>query len=85
MEGSHEAIIPKELYIMVQEEMVRRARVKTATGKRRVYSGKYALSHLIYCSDCGDLYRRTRWYLKGGHVLVWRCLSRREKRKSGID
>ncbi len=40
---------------------------------------------LIYCSDCGDLYRRTQWYLKGEHVPVWRCVSRLEKRKSGID
>ena len=82
---SHEAIIPRELFLQVREEMVRRARVKTGTGKRRVYSGKYALSHLIYCSDCGDLYRRTQWYLKGEHVPVWRCVSRLEKRKSGID
>jgi hypothetical protein len=85
VENSHEAIIPRELFLQVREEMVRRARVKTATGKRRVYSGKYALSHLIYCSDCGDLYRRTQWYLKGEHVPVWRCVSRLEKRKSGID
>jgi hypothetical protein len=70
VENSHEAIIPRELFLQVREEMVRRARVKTATGKRRVYSGKYALSHLIYCSDCGDLYRRTQWYLKGEHVPV---------------
>ena len=85
VENSHEAIIPRELFLQVREEMVRRARVKTGTGKRRVYSGKYALSHLIYCSDCGDLYRRTQWYLKGEHVPVWRCVSRLEKRKSGID
>jgi hypothetical protein len=65
--------------------MVRRARVKTGTGKRRIYSGKYALSHLVYCSDCGDLYRRTQWFLKGEHVPVWRCVSRLEKKKSGID
>ena len=50
-----------------------------------IYSGKYALSHLVYCSDCGDLYRRTQWFLKGEHVPVWRCVSRLEKRKSGID
>ena len=71
--------------MQVQEEMVRRARVKTGTEKHRVYSGKYALSHLIYCSDCGDIYRRTQWYLKGRHVPVWRCVSRIEKKKSGID
>ena len=85
VENSHEAIIPRALFLQVQEEMVRRARVKTGTGKRRVYSGKYALSHLVYCSDCGDLYRRTQWFLKGEHVPVWRCVSRLEKKKSGID
>ena len=82
---SHKAIIPRELFLQVQEEMVRRARVKTGTGKRRVYSGKYALSHLVYCSDCGDLYRRTQWFLKGEHVPVWRCISRIEKRKANVD
>ncbi len=29
MEGSHEAIITKELYMMVQEEMVRRANLES--------------------------------------------------------
>ena len=81
VENSHEAIILRALFLQVQEEMVRRARVKTGTGKRRVYSGKYALSHLVYCSDCGDLYRRTQWFLKGEHVPVWRCVSRLEKKE----
>ena len=49
VENSHEAIIPRDLFLQVQEEMVRRARLDTGTGKRRVYSGKYALSHLVYC------------------------------------
>ena len=47
VENSHEAIIPRDLYLQVQEEMVRRARLETGTGKRRVYSGKYALSTLF--------------------------------------
>ena len=42
-----EAGIPRDLFLQVQEEMVRRARLETGTGKRRVYSGKYALSHLF--------------------------------------
>ena len=40
VEGSHEAIIPKELFMRVREEMVRRANLETGTGKRRIYSGK---------------------------------------------
>ena len=39
VENSHEAIIPRDLFMQVKEEMVRRARLDTGTGKRRVYSG----------------------------------------------
>lgn len=85
VENSHEAIIPRELFMQVQEEMVRRARFETGTGKRRVYSGKYALSHLMYCAHCGDIYRRTHWQIRGEKHVVWRCISRIDKRKSNID
>lgn len=71
--------------IQVQEEMVRRARLETGTGKRRVYSGKYALSHLVYCAHCGDIYRRTQWWILGEKIPVWRCISRIEKRKANVD
>ena len=71
--------------MQVQEEMVRRANLETGTGKRRTYSRKYALFHLVYCAHCGDVFRRTVWFLKGKNVPVWRCVSRLEKKKSGID
>ena len=64
---------------------MRRANLETRTGKRRTYSGKYALSHRVYCAHCGDVFRRTMWFLKGKNVPVWRCVSRLEKKKSGID
>ena len=39
VEGNHEAIIPREIYMRVQEELVRRRVVKTsANGKKRSYS-----------------------------------------------
>ncbi len=63
-EGSHEAIIPKDLYMMVQAEIERRAHLETGTGKRRVYSGKYALSSIVVCAHCGDLFQRTHWTIK---------------------
>ena len=47
VENSHEAIIPRDLFLQVQEEMVRRARLETGTGKRRVYSGKFVPSCLL--------------------------------------
>ena len=71
-----EAGISRDLFLQVQEEMVRRARLETGTGKRRVYSGKYALSHLVYCAHCVDIYRRTQWWIRGEKIPVWRCISR---------
>ena len=85
VENSHEPIIPRDLFMQVQEEVVRRANLETGTGKRRTYSGKYALSHHVYCAHCGDIFRRSQWYLKGKHVPVWRCVSRLEKRKNDIN
>ena len=85
VEGSHEAIIPKPLYMKVQAEMTRRAHLQTGTGKRRVYSGKYALSSIVYCAHCGDVYRRTHWNNRGKKSIVWRCVSRLLKKDSVVD
>ena len=42
VENSHEPIIPRELFMQVQEEMVRRANLRGRKGgKKRVYSSKY--------------------------------------------
>ena len=62
--------------MMVQEEMVRRACLETGTGRKRVYSGKYALSSIVYCGHCGDLYQRTHWTVHGKKRIVWRCVTR---------
>lgn len=74
VENSHEPIIPRDLYMQVQEEMVRRANLHSgAKRKKRVYSSKYALSSIVYCSKCGDIYRRIAWNNRGKHSTVWRC------------
>lgn len=79
VENSHEAIIPKELYMQVQEEMLRRANLKSGeTNKKRVYSSKYALSGIVCCPKCGDVYRRIQWNNRGKHSSVWRCCTRVE-------
>lgn len=79
VENSHEAIIPRELYMQVQEEMVRRANLHSGQNrKKRVYSSKYALSSIVYCSKCGDIYRRVVWNNRGKHSIVWRCCTRVE-------
>lgn len=79
VENDHEPIIPRNLYMQVQEEMLRRANMHSGKKmKKRVYSGKYALSSIVYCSKCGDIYRRIAWNNRGKHSVVWRCISRVE-------
>lgn len=79
VENSHEPIIPRDLYMQVQEEMLRRANLHSgANRKKRVYSSKYALSSIVYCSKCGDIYRRIAWNNRGKHSTVWRCCTRVE-------
>jgi DNA invertase Pin-like site-specific DNA recombinase len=79
VENSHEAIIPRDLYMQVQEEMIRRANLHSGQErKKRVYSSKYALSSIVYCSKCGDIYRRIAWNNRGKHSIVWRCCTRVE-------
>lgn len=78
VEGRHEAIISRDIFLQVQSEMRRRANL-SAGGKKRVYSGKYALSSIVYCAHCGDIYRRIKWNNRGYKSIVWRCVSRVEK------
>lgn len=79
VENSHPPIIPRDLYMQVQEEMVRRANLHSgAQRKKRVYSSKYALSSIVYCPKCGDIYRRIAWNNRGKHSIVWRCCTRVE-------
>lgn len=81
VENSHEAIIPREIYMQVQEELARRAKPFTDVGgKMRCYSCKYALSSIVFCGDCGELYRRITWYYGNRPTVVWRCVSKIECR-----
>ena len=77
VENSHEAIIPRDIFMRVQEEMVRRANLHSGEKrKKRVYSSKYALSSIVCCSKCGDIYRRIAWNNRGKRSTVWRCCTR---------
>lgn len=80
VENSHEAIIPKELFLQAQEELHRRNNIYTGTDKnKRIYSSKYALSTITFCGDCGDIYRRVYWNIHGRKEFVWRCVTRIEQ------
>ena len=86
VENSHPPIIPRDLYMQVQEEMVRRANLHSGEKrKKRVYSSKYALSSIVYCPKCGDIYRRIAWNNRGKHSTVWRCCTRVEHGPTACD
>ena len=77
VEGNHEAIIPKEIFMQVQEELVRRRVVHTsANGRKRNYSSNHCFSQLIFCGECNEMFRRIHWNNRGCKSIVWRCESR---------
>jgi len=79
VEGSHEAIIPREIFMQVQEELIRRRVVHTSpNGKNRTFSSTHCFSNIIICGGCGEFYRRIHWNNRGKKSVVWRCISRLE-------
>ncbi|WP_019003332.1 recombinase family protein [Succinimonas amylolytica] len=85
IENNHEPIIPRDLFLRVQEEMARRASLETNVLRRRQYSGKYAFTNIVFCAHCGEVFQRTQWNIRGNRRNVWRCLSRLQKKRSKID
>ena len=81
VEDDHEAIIPKELFFRVQEEIMRRsAMCKSAVTRKKnqksKYSSGYALTGILLCGKCGQEYRRVTWARNGRKKIVWRCSNR---------
>ena len=86
VEDDHEAIISKELYMRVQEEMVRRRNVQTRpNGKKCVYSCIHCFSQIVVCGKCGDIFRRIHWNNHGCRSIVWRCAGRLEGSSSACS
>lgn len=48
-------------------------------------NSKYALSSIVYCSKCGDIYRRIAWNNRGKCSNVWRCVTRVESGSDACD
>ena len=83
VENDHPAIVSREMFDQVQKEMTRRSskrKVLQKSGKTELgkYSGKYALTELLVCGECGSPYKRVTWARNGKKRIVWRCVSRLE-------
>ena len=82
VENSHEPIVSREIFYMAREERIRRNSLrKLAAGNREKegkskHSGKYALTEILVCGECGRPYRRQIWAKYGDKKAVWRCSNR---------
>lgn len=86
VKDNHPAIVSRELFNWVQEEIARRRSKPKATMKPSKtnlgkFSSQYALTELLYCGECGTPYRRVTWTSCDRKRVVWRCISRLESGK----
>ena len=69
---------------MAQVEISKRASKRKTSDKTITelgkYSGKYALSELLICGECGSPYRRKTCVSHGVKRVYWRCLNRIENK-----
>lgn len=74
IENSHPAIISKEEFDMVQNEIKRREEIRGHSNNNiGRFSSKYPFSKKILCGECGDYFRRHAHYIKGDYTRTWVC------------
>ena len=77
IEDNHEPIVSKQIFHLAQQERARRSNLYSGKRKKkRLHQGKYALSGIVMCGHCGDIYRRVKWNSRGSKATVWRCVTR---------
>lgn len=85
--NNHPPIIDRETFWLVKKEMSKRSSKQRVSEKAITelgkYSGKYALSELLFCDVCGSPFRRKSWSRKGIKKVYWRCLGHLEKGNEG--
>ena len=81
VEDDHEAIISRALFLQVQEEIARRGSQVDCMGRRRGFSANHCFTGLLYCAECGEQFRRIHWNNRGCKSVVWRCMTRLEKKE----
>lgn len=46
--------------------------------QKRIFSCNHCFAQIVFCGECGELYRRVHWNNHGCKSIVWRCISRLE-------
>lgn len=77
--NDHVPIIDREIFNKVQLEISRRGNLSSQSDKgstfKGKYSGKFALTRMLICGNCGRTYRRRINASKKEKVVYWRCMS----------
>lgn len=80
--NNHEAIVTREQFNRVQEELLRRNTIVPKNASKAISAqgrySRYALTEIMHCDECGSRYKRCTWAKKGVRKIVWRCMSRIE-------
>lgn len=80
--NNHEAIVTREQFNKVQEELLRRNTIVPKNASKAISAqgrySRYALTEIMHCDECGSRYKRCTWAKKGVKKIVWRCMSRIE-------
>lgn len=74
IENTHQAIIPKEMFDQVQEELQRRKETGVF-GNPSIQTSE--LTSKIRCSFCGRSFQKTSRKLVSGRMTIWRCATRK--------
>lgn len=85
-EGTHPAIIDKELFELAKAEMARRKGAKTEAVGSSKFTSKYTFSGMLICGKCGSKLRRhTRRVGSGKVVPAFGCRNRIVHGRSECD
>lgn len=80
VQNSHPAIINRDTFHKVQEELIRRKTVTPKSSKTSITStgkySKFALTDVLICGECGSRYKRVTWTAYKQKRVVWRCINR---------
>ena len=87
IKDNHPAIITREMWQQVQQEIRKRGIAKGNT-KENVdkYQNRYALTGMLYCSKCGATLKRRTWNSKHScKKIVWQCTNYIRNGKSACE
>ena len=75
IDENHLPIIDKEIFDKVQDEKERRALLRgNLVGDRHKYSSKYPFSAIVFCGNCGNIFKRRQWNsTNSSKKVVWQC------------